>query len=135
MLGPDSLDFSFSGLKTHALQAVRASDGSQQAFADIARAFEAAIVDTLVVKSQRALEQTGFDTLVIAGGVGANRRLREELRARLPAQVIYPRIELCTDNGAMIAYAGYLRYVAGQRDSLAIEARPRWPLSTDLLGA
>jgi N6-L-threonylcarbamoyladenine synthase len=129
MLNRPGLEFSFSGLKTHALTTLRECAGTDQDRADLACAFEIAVVETLLAKSQRALQLTGYDTLVIAGGVGANRRLREELAARLAARVVYPRVEFCTDNGAMIAYTGCLRIAAGQRDDLQIAARPRWPLS------
>ncbi|MDX9767365.1 MAG: tRNA (adenosine(37)-N6)-threonylcarbamoyltransferase complex transferase subunit TsaD [Ectothiorhodospiraceae bacterium] len=133
------LDFSFSGLKTAALTALRAVEGSDQERADIARAFEAAVVETLAIKSRRALEQTGLPRLVVAGGVGANRRLRERLAetaAGLGASVHYPRIEFCTDNGAMIALAGALRLAGSGGDvaDLAIRARARWPI-TELVPA
>jgi len=129
MLDRPGLEFSFSGLKTHALTTLRECAGTVQDSADLACAFEIAVVETLLGKSQRALDLTGYDTLVVAGGVGANRRLRKELSARLSARVVYPRVEFCTANGAMIAYAGSLRLAAGQQDNLQIAARPRWPLS------
>jgi N6-L-threonylcarbamoyladenine synthase len=125
------LDFSFSGLKTFALNTWRNSGQSQQDRADIARAFEEAVVDTMVIKCRRAVAQTGLKTLVIAGGVGANRRLRERLGELMTAEggrVCYPRLEFCTDNGAMIAYAGYRRLQAGQHEGLSIKAMPRWSL-------
>jgi N6-L-threonylcarbamoyladenine synthase len=125
------LDFSFSGLKTFALNTWRDSGQTDQDRADIARAFEEAVVDTLVIKCRRALAKTGLNTLVIAGGVGANRRLRErlgELMASEGGRVCYPRPEFCTDNGAMIAYAGFRRLQAGQHESLSIKAMPRWSL-------
>lgn len=132
------LDFSFSGLKTFALTTLReaAPDTAldEQTRADIARAFEDAVVDTLAIKCKRALEQTGLVCLVVAGGVGANRRLRERLQdtaALHGGRVYYPRPAFCTDNGAMIAYAGFRRLQAGQHDDLGIEARARW-LLTDL---
>ncbi|MDX1604659.1 MAG: tRNA (adenosine(37)-N6)-threonylcarbamoyltransferase complex transferase subunit TsaD [Candidatus Competibacterales bacterium] len=126
------LDFSFSGLKTHTLNVRHKLGASPRNDADVARAFEEAVVDTLLIKCRRALRQSGFRRLVVAGGVGANRRLRARLRALAEAEgfrVHYPRLELCTDNGAMIAYAGYCRLAAGQHDSMAIRARPRWPLT------
>lgn len=133
------LDFSFSGLKTFALTTLReiAPDlaADPQTRADIARAFEDAVVDTLAIKCKRALEQTGLARLVVAGGVGANRRLRERLQnttEQRGGRVYYPRPAFCTDNGAMIAYAGFRRLQAGQHDDLGIEARARW-LLTDLL--
>ena len=127
------LDFSFSGLKTQVLLAWQGSDRSEQTTADIAHAFEEAIVDTLAIKCGRALQQTGARTLVVAGGVGANRRLRERLAAagaRERFRVHFPRLEFCTDNGAMIALAGALRLQAGQCDPSAITVRPRWDLAT-----
>ncbi|NMT63315.1 tRNA (adenosine(37)-N6)-threonylcarbamoyltransferase complex transferase subunit TsaD [Marinobacter orientalis] len=131
------LDFSFSGLKTFTLNTVNAaqSDGGldDQTRADIALAFEAAVVDTLTIKCRRALEQTGSRRLVIAGGVSANKRLRaglEKMTEKLRAGVFYARPEFCTDNGAMIAYAGCQRLKAGQRDGDRIVAVPRWPMHT-----
>jgi len=123
------LDFSFSGLKTFALNTVQAH--GQAARADIARAFQDAVVDTLAIKCRRALEQTGVKRLVIAGGVGANQALRrqlEEMGARLGVRVYYPRPVLCTDNGAMVAYAGYCRLKAGEHEPLAFSATARWGL-------
>ena len=125
------LDFSFSGLKTFTLTTVRAQGDDSRARADIARAFEDAVVDTLLIKCRRALKQTGLKTLVIAGGVGANQALRARLSGlerELGASVFYPRLEFCTDNGAMIAYAGACRLEAGQRQDLAVEVKPRWSL-------
>lgn len=126
------LDFSFSGLKTQALTLLRNSDGRAQTHADLAHAFQEAIVDTLVIKSQRALDETGLSQLVVAGGVGANHRLRERLdevmRGR-NGRVHFPRAELCTDNGAMVAFAGFLRLRGGDRaPAREIYARARWPL-------
>lgn len=123
------LDFSFSGLKTYALNTIRAHD--REARADIARAFQDAVVDTLAIKCRRALEQTGIRRLVVAGGVGANKALRERLRQEaqsLGAAVYYPRLELCTDNGAMVAYAGFCRLRAGERSGLDFSPTARWPL-------
>src|SRR5690606_7697381 len=132
------LDFSFSGLKTFTLNTIaehRQADGipDDQTMADIACAFQDAVVDTLVIKCRRALEQTGLKTLVIAGGVSANKLLRQRLEADLAkrgARVFYARHEFCTDNGAMIAYAGCQRLLAGQTESLAVNVRARWPLSS-----
>ncbi len=124
-------DFSFSGLKTAAITAWRTLEPTPENRADVARAFEEAVVDTLAIKCRRALEATGLQRLIVAGGVGANRRLRERLRAMATeagGQVYYPRLEFCTDNGAMIAYAGGRRLAAGQREDLAIAVLPRWPL-------
>lgn len=126
------LDFSFSGLKTAVVVELRGRTLDDQARADAALAFEEAVVDTLVIKCRRALEQTDARTLVIAGGVGANRRLRARMRAmgeRAGVRVVYPRVEFCTDNAAMIALLGHLRLSAGQRDDLAIRARARWPMT------
>lgn len=126
------LDFSFSGLKTFAANIIRESSNDDQTRADIARAFEDAVVDTLVIKCKRALEQTGFQRLVIAGGVSANRTLRAKMADVMSArggEAFYARPELCTDNGAMIAYAGMVRMREGSRDRLSITVRPRWPLS------
>ena len=125
------LDFSFSGLKTFALNTWRNSEQSGQDRADIARAFEDAVIDTMVIKCRRALQETGLATLVIAGGVGANIRLRERLSELLRSQggrACYPRPEFCTDNGAMIAYAGWCRLAAGESEGLGIRATPRWSL-------
>ncbi len=131
------LDFSFSGLKTYCLNTIADCGGrealSEQDSADIARAFEEAVADTLMIKCRRAMEQTGLETLVIAGGVSANKRLRARLDQKLSSggiRVCYPRLDLCTDNGAMIAFAGGLRLAAGERpDDLAIHVRARWPLA------
>lgn len=126
------LDFSFSGLKTFAANTIRENCDDAQTRADIARAFEDAVVDTLVIKCKRALEQTGFQRLVIAGGVSANRTLREKMAEVMKArggEVFYARPELCTDNGAMIAYAGMVRLQEGTRDKLSVTVQPRWPLS------
>lgn len=123
------LDFSFSGLKTFALNTVHNNSPlSEQDKADIALAFELAAVDTLTIKCKRAIEQTKAKHLVIAGGVSANTRLREKLSSSLSAEVIYAPLELCTDNGAMIAYAGALRLAAGQRSDLGIMTKARWPM-------
>jgi N6-L-threonylcarbamoyladenine synthase len=125
------LDFSFSGLKTFALNTLKETGGSDEDRADVARGFEDAVVDTLVIKCRRALHQSGLRRLIIAGGVGANQRLRERLRTAAEQEgvrVYYPRPEFCTDNGAMIAFAGYLRVRSGAAEPLAIQARARWPL-------
>ncbi len=127
------LDFSFSGLKTQVLLAWRASDQSDATRADIARGFEDAVVDTLAIKCQRALDAAGCDTLVVAGGVGANRRLRAKLQVMCEqrgGRACFPRPALCTDNGAMIAFAGALRLQAGQRESAAVHVTPRWDMAT-----
>jgi len=133
MLDRPGLEFSFSGLKTAVLQAVREQELTDQRKADIAHAAQEAIVETLVAKSLRALEQTGLDVLVVSGGVSANQLLRERMTreaSRHGARVFYPRLEFCTDNAAMIAVAGLARLEAGQKEGLGIQARARWPLSS-----
>ena len=133
------IDFSFSGLKTFALNTwlknQQDTEDKEQLRADIAHAFEEAVVDTLLIKCRRALKQTGCDRLVVAGGVGANQRLRQRLQQmgeKYQFSVSFPRLEFCTDNGAMIAFAGCLRLQAGQSQPLDIDARARWPME-DLL--
>ena len=137
MIDRPGLDFSFSGLKTFALNTmqkaaeIEGSELSQQTKADISLAFEEAVVDTLKIKCRRALEQQHCDRLVIAGGVGANKRLRAELAKmikQLGGELFYPRIEFCTDNGAMIAQAGCFRLMAGETQPLEIDARARWSM-------
>ncbi len=135
MVNRPGLDFSFSGLKTYTLNTVedcRAAGGlSEQDRCDIARAFEEAVVATLVIKCRRALRQEGLKTLVIAGGVSANTNLRASLARKLErdgARVFYPAPVFCTDNGAMIAYAGAQRLLAGQVDADDATVRPRWPM-------
>lgn len=126
-------DFSFSGLKTQVLQAVKKLDEvTEQDKADVARAFEDAAVDTLVIKCRYQMQRLGINQLVVAGGVGANKQLRaqlHELAATMGGKVFFPRHELCTDNGAMIAFAGCQRLLAGEQDDLTISGRPRWPLT------
>jgi N6-L-threonylcarbamoyladenine synthase len=125
------LDFSFSGLKTYAINTLQEHGASEQTKADIAYAFQEAVADTFVIKSRRALQETQLNRLVVAGGVSANRRLRDKLGRlmhSLKGEVFYPRHEFCTDNGAMIAYVGYLRLAAGQLEPPVINARARWPL-------
>lgn len=124
------LDFSFSGLKTYALNTVQSlATLSEQDIADVSVAFEIAAVDTLVIKCRRAIEQSGAQQLVIAGGVSANTRLRQELTDKLQAEIVYAPLALCTDNGAMIAYAGALRMLGGAQEDLSINTRPRWPMT------
>ncbi|MBO3277543.1 tRNA (adenosine(37)-N6)-threonylcarbamoyltransferase complex transferase subunit TsaD [Pseudomonas schmalbachii] len=129
------LDFSFSGLKTFALNTWQrcreAGDDSEQTRCDIALAFQQAVVETLTIKCRRALKQTHLKSLVIAGGVSANQSLREHLEKMLgdmKGQVFYARPRFCTDNGAMIAYAGCQRLLAGQQDGPAITVQARWPM-------
>jgi N6-L-threonylcarbamoyladenine synthase len=126
------LDFSFSGLKTACTLAIGSRALDAQRAADIAAELQAAIVDTLAIKTERALEQTGLTRLVVAGGVSANRRLRarlDQLAGHHGVRCYFPRLEFCTDNGAMIAYAGHLRLRAGQQDPPAFSVQPRWRLS------
>lgn len=130
MTDRSGLDFSFSGLKTYAMNVYHQYPEDK---ADIAAAFEEAAVSTLVIKCERALKETGYTRLVVAGGVSANRYLRQTLDRmgeERGCQVYYPRHELCTDNGAMIAYAGCKRLMAGQHQSLSIEVKARWPLDS-----
>ncbi|MCG3143243.1 MAG: tRNA N6-adenosine threonylcarbamoyltransferase [Gammaproteobacteria bacterium] len=132
MTNRPGLDFSFSGLKTYALNTLQQEGGDAQTKADIARAFSEAVVETLAIKCRRALAQTGMKCLIAAGGVSANARLRErlaEIAAEFGARVVYPRPAFCTDNGAMIAFAGALRLAAGYREPLAFRAYPRWPMA------
>ena len=133
MLDRAGLEFSFSGLKTAVRHALQGRELTLQLRADVARAVQEAIVDTLIAKALRALEYTGLTALVVSGGVSANRLLRERLSAaaaRVGARVYYPRIEFSTDNAAMIAVAGLKRLEAGQHDGLAIVARAQWPLAS-----
>ena len=126
------LDFSFSGLKTQVLLAWRDSDQSDRTRADIARGFEDAVVETLAIKCARALDAAGCNTLVVAGGVGANKRLRarlQDMAAARGGRACYPRPALCTDNGAMIAFAGALRLAAGQHADAAVRVVPRWDMA------
>lgn len=135
MVDRPGLDMSFSGLKTYTLNtwqnAVRAGDASEQTKADICRAFELAVADTLAIKCKRALKQEGLNRLVVSGGVSANREIRsklDELMRKTRGEAFYPRLEFCTDNGAMIAYAGAQRLKAGQTSELNFAATPRWSL-------
>lgn len=132
MIDRPGLDFSFSGLKTFAVNTVEKFGLVDQTRADIARAFEEAVVETLVIKCRRALRLTGLKRLVVAGGVGANLALRGALVALVEkegGQVYFPRQEFCTDNGAMIAYVGCQRLMRGEKNDLAIKVFPRWDLS------
>ena len=129
MMNRPGLDFSFSGLKTAAITELR--DNDSLSHADLAASFEAAVVDTLLAKSERALKQEKLNTLVISGGVGANQRLRQQATTvckKLGGKAFYPRLEFCTDNGAMIALVGALRLQAGERTGLEVGVRPRWGL-------
>jgi N6-L-threonylcarbamoyladenine synthase len=133
MLDRPGLEFSFSGLKTAVLHAVRGRSLTEAVKADVAHAVQEAIVATLSAKALRALEATGLEVLVVSGGVGANLRLREVLARAIAARrghVYYPRMEYCTDNAAMIAVAGLARLKAGQREDLAIRVRAQWPLAS-----
>ena len=136
MVKHPGLDFSFSGLKTYTLNTVHEHANKQgvvddQTRADIAHAFQQAVVETIVIKCKRALKQQSLSRLVIAGGVSANKALRaglEQALQKVNSKVFYARPEFCTDNGAMIAYAGCQRLLAGQTDALAVTATPRWPM-------
>lgn len=134
MTNRPGLDFSFSGLKTYVRNTLEEQQpADEQTRADIALAFEDAVAQTLAIKCRRALQQTGLKSLVIAGGVSANKRLRQQLQAMvepLQARLYYAQLRLCTDNGAMIAYAGCQRILAGESEDPAIVAQPRWPLET-----
>ena len=132
VLDRPGFEFSFSGLKTAVALATRAQPLDEQRRADIARGVQDAIVDTLCVKTLRAIEATGLSQLVVAGGVGANRELRSRLTVALAAQggqAFFPRLEFCTDNAAMIAVAGLLRLKAGERSGAGLGVRARWPLA------
>ena len=125
------LDFSFSGLKTFTLNTINAAENSEQDKADIAAAFQQAVAETLSIKCKRALQLTGLKRLVVAGGVSANKEIRASLTEMVTkehAHIYFPRLEFCTDNGAMIAYAGCQRLMTGQKQGLEIFARPRWPM-------
>ncbi|MDO9104139.1 MAG: tRNA (adenosine(37)-N6)-threonylcarbamoyltransferase complex transferase subunit TsaD [Methylovulum sp.] len=129
------LDFSFSGLKTFALNTINASENTEQDKADIAAAFQNAVADTLSIKCKRALQQSGLKKLVVAGGVSANQHIRAtltEMANKEQVAIHFPRLEFCTDNGAMIAYAGCQRLLLGQQQDLEIFARPRWPINDTL---
>lgn len=131
MIHQPGLSFSFSGIKTYAVNCYKTHGHDQQTRADIACAFEEAIVDTLAIKCRRALEQTQYHRLVVVGGVGANKKLRTRLFAdaeKNQSKIYFPRPRYCTDNAAMIAYVGWQRIRAGERDDLRIAARARWDL-------
>jgi len=135
MVNRPGLDFSFSGLKTYTLNTIAEHGGRDgidaQTKADVALAFQQAVVETLVIKCRRALKQEQLKTLVIAGGVSANKQLRSRLQEALAAfggQVFYPAPRFCTDNGAMIAFAGCQRMLAGEVDAADVRVRPRWPM-------
>jgi N6-L-threonylcarbamoyladenine synthase len=139
MVDRPGLNFSFSGLKTFTLNTLHSEmqrvEGDEAAVdrlrADVARAFEDAVVDTLLIKCRRAVRETVCKTLVLAGGVSANKQLRTKMIRMMKAEggrALFPRPEFCTDNGAMIAYAGWQRLQAGQREALRFNARARWPL-------
>jgi len=133
MVDRPGLDFSFSGLKTSARQAVEQNNLDDQTKADIASAFQEAVVETLTIKCRRALRETGLTRLVVAGGVGANRALRHALQTMVKheqSEVFFPRLEFCTDNGAMIAYVGCQRLLRGEKIGMAVEVFPRWELGS-----
>lgn len=134
MVDRPGLDFSFSGLKTFALRTLQKYGSDEQTKADIADAFQVAVVETLVIKSKRALQQTSLNHLVIGGGVGANLALRkalQQLSDKLNLFLYFPRTEFCTDNGAMIAYVGCQRLLAGEKDHLEVQVYPRLSLEGD----
>jgi N6-L-threonylcarbamoyladenine synthase len=136
MTNRPGLDFSFSGLKTFTMNTLNATEKTEQDKADVAYAFQKATSETLAIKCKRALQQTGLKTLVIAGGVSANTQIRAALlkmTEKERAKLFFPRLEFCTDNGAMIAYAGCQRLLAGQQEGLEIFAKPRWPIE-ELMG-
>lgn len=129
MLNSPDFDFSFSGLKTAALTLVMSQDGAAQARADIARAFQDAIVEVLVKKSILAVRKCGLHRLVVAGGVSANSELRRSLTKKAGGiEVFYPDLEFCTDNGAMIAFAGAMRFLHGAAPESGFRVRARWEL-------
>lgn len=134
MVDRPGLDFSFSGLKTHVLNTLKNLETvDNQTSADVARAFEDAVVDTLTIKSTRAIKVTGVKSLIVAGGVGANQRLRKQLKQKLKERdvnVFYPKPELCTDNAAMVSQLGLLRLTSGRTESLNIRVNPRWSLES-----
>lgn len=131
------LDFSFSGLKTFAANTINANLDEQgkldeQTRCDIAHAFQQAVVDTIIIKCKRALQQTGYKRLVMAGGVSANKQLRADLAKMMQSlggEVYYPRPQFCTDNGAMIAYTGFLRLKHGEQTDLSVSVKPRWAMT------
>ena len=131
------LDFSFSGLKTFAANTINANldeNGKldEQTRCDIAHAFQQAVVDTIIIKCKRALQQTGYKRLVMAGGVSANKQLRADLAEMIKSlggEVYYPRPQFCTDNGAMIAYTGFLRLKHGEQTDLSVSVKPRWAMT------
>lgn len=129
MTNRPGLDFSFSGLKTFALNTLNQAGHDSQTKADIAYAFQQAVAETMLIKCRRALSHTQLQHLVVAGGVAANHCLRQCLNSGLDAEIYYPRIEFCTDNAAMIAFVGCQRLMAGEYDDLTITAKSRWPLS------
>jgi N6-L-threonylcarbamoyladenine synthase len=129
MTNRPGLDFSFSGLKTFAMNTWLDSEQTEQDKADICLAFQTAVVETLAIKCKRALKQTGHKRLVVAGGVSANKALREKLDAMPGVDVFYPRMQFCSDNGAMIAFAGAIRQQAFvMQDAPTFSVRPRWPM-------
>jgi len=129
MINREGFDFSFSGLKTAVMLKVREVESLEPVRADIAASFQRAVVDTLIARTLKAAEHSQAERLVIAGGVGANKLLRRELRDQFPGEVYYPRLEFCTDNGAMIAVAGALRLTDGEKPA-TIHATARWSLDS-----
>ena len=133
MTNKPGLNFSFSGLKTYTLNTLQdLQPASDQDKADIAIAFQSAVVDTIRIKCQRAFKETRHKTLIMAGGVSANVALRsrlDQMTEELDCNIYYPELKFCTDNGAMIAYAGFERLKSGQREGLSINVKPRWPMT------
>ncbi|MDR2220504.1 MAG: tRNA (adenosine(37)-N6)-threonylcarbamoyltransferase complex transferase subunit TsaD [Methylobacillus sp.] len=132
MLNSGDLNFSFSGLKTAVLTAVNSAEMNEQSRADIARAFQESVVEVLTAKCLAALQQCGMERLIVSGGVGANQRLRESLgntACEHGCEVFYPRLEFCTDNGAMIAFAGAMRLQGRKAEDYGFTVRPRWDLA------
>lgn len=130
MLNRPGLEFSFSGLKTAAMNAFQQHDHDKQIKADIAYAFEEAVIETLMKKSERALIEMNCDQLVIAGGVSANEKLRKQVNQLIQKgkKVFFPRREFCTDNAAMVAYNGFIRLSQGERDALDVDVKARWSI-------
>jgi N6-L-threonylcarbamoyladenine synthase len=132
MINRPGLDFSFSGLKTHVMTTINNLEDAELNSSDICRAFSDSVVDVLAIKCRRAIEQTGVRKLVVAGGVSANKAIKQSLENvcdALAAEVFFPSMQFTTDNGAMIAFAGYCRMKAGESDTFDDQVRARWPLS------
>ena len=132
MINRPGLDFSFSGLKTHVMTTITNLEATELNRANICRAFSDSVVDVLSIKCRRAIEQTGVRKLVVAGGVSANKAIKRGLEGmcrELASEVFFPSMQFTTDNGAMIAFAGYCRMITGESDNFEDKVRARWPLS------